>query len=54
LHAATLSMKALREMKDKRIIVGDTYMEYMLPLTEVRNLIAVHIIELRDLLRRGV
>jgi hypothetical protein len=54
LHAANYSIAALREMKDKRIIMGEMYVEYMLALTEVRNLIAIHIMELRELLRRGV
>jgi hypothetical protein len=54
LHAANFSIAALREMKDKHIIMGEMYMEYMLALTEVRNLIAIHIIELRELFRRGV
>ena len=54
LQAANLSIAALREMKEKRIIMGATFTEYMLALTEVRNLIAVRIIDLRDLLRRGL
>jgi hypothetical protein len=54
LQAANLSIAALHEMKAKGILTGEGYLEFMKELIEVRNLIAIHVLELREKFRRGV
>jgi hypothetical protein len=54
LAAANLSLAALHEMKEKRIVGGAFYLDLLKNLTEVRNLIALLIVDLREKFRRGV
>ena len=54
LSASNLSIVALHEMKDRNIVSEDTCMELMKELIEVRNTIAIHIVELREEFRRGI
>ena len=54
LAAANLAVTALREMMEKKIIVDSSYRELLEEATEVRNAIALHILELREKFRRGV
>jgi|ERR1041385_4093969 hypothetical protein len=54
LAAANLSIAALCEMKEKKIIEDRIYLELLEEATEVRNAIAVHVLELREKFRRGV
>ncbi|HTK81641.1 MAG TPA: hypothetical protein VL633_05070 [Bacteroidota bacterium] len=54
LHAANYALAALREMNEKRIITEDSYAELLVPLTEVRNMIAVHVLDLREQFRKGI
>lgn len=54
LAAANLSIGALHEMHEKKILFGKTYLVMMEEATEVRNSIALHIVELRESFRRGI
>ncbi len=54
LVSANLAIAALREISEKNIIGSSLYRELLDEATEVRNAIAVHIIELREKFRRGV
>lgn len=54
LSAANLAIAALNEMKEKRIVAGETYLRLVKEATEVRNAIAAHILELREKFNRGV
>lgn len=53
LNAANRSITALHEMNEKRILAEETYIEIMKESIEVRNLIALHILDLREKFRRG-
>lgn len=48
LASANLAIAALREMKEKNIVNGETYLRLMKEVTEVRNMIACYILELRE------
>jgi hypothetical protein len=54
LAAANLAITALREMMEKKIIGDSSYRELLEEAAEVRNAIAIHILELREKFRRGV
>ncbi|MBI4546624.1 MAG: hypothetical protein HY707_01485 [Ignavibacteriae bacterium] len=54
LAAANLAIAALHEMKEKRIINDKTYFDLVKDATEVRDAIALHIVELREKFYRGV
>ena len=54
LAAANLAVAALHEMKEKNIVGGDRYLELVKEAIEVRNTIALHILELREKFRRGI
>lgn len=52
LAAANLAIAALHEMRERKILVGGMYLQLMEEATEVRNAIALHVIELREKFRR--
>ena len=54
LAAANLAIAALHEMKGKHIINGKAYFELVKEAIEVRNDIALHIVDLRERFDRGV
>jgi len=54
LAAANLAIAALHEMKQKRIINEKNYFELVKEATDVRNAIALHIVNLRERFNRGV
>lgn len=54
LAAANLSIAALYEMKEKKIIEQKRYLELQEQATEVRNALAIHILTLRERFRRGI
>jgi hypothetical protein len=51
LAAANLTIAALHEMKQKKIIRGRSYIEMVDEATEVRNAIAIHVLDLREKFR---
>ncbi len=54
LAASNLAIAALHEMKEKNLIEGHPYMEVMKDAVDVRNTIAIHIVDLRERFRRGI
>lgn len=54
LGAANLAIASLHEMKEKKLIEEPSYMEVMKEAVDVRNTIAIHIVDLREKFRRGV
>jgi hypothetical protein len=54
LAAANLSAAALREMRKKGIVSGQVYFQLIEEAVEVRDAIAVHILDLRALFRRSL
>ena len=54
LVAANLSIASLYEMKEKQIIEQKQYLDLLEQATEVRNALAVHILNLREKFRRGI
>ncbi len=54
LASANLAIGALREMKEKQIVGGSTYASLVRDAVEVRDLIAIHILDLREKFRLGV
>lgn len=54
LHAANLAVAALHEMQEKNILKDTGYSDLIREAIEVRNAIAVHILDLREKFRRGV
>lgn len=54
LAAANLAIAALHEMQEKHFVEGRAYIDLMKEATEVRDAIALHVVELREKFRRGV
>jgi hypothetical protein len=54
LDASNLALAALHEMKEKGIITDMSYLSLIREATDVRNTIAIHILDLREKFRRGV
>ena len=53
LAAANKVLAALREMMEKNIIAHTSYCQLVEEATEVRNAIALHILDLRGRIRQG-
>lgn len=54
LAASNLAIAALHEMKEKRIIGGLAYFDLVREAAEVRNTIAIYILDLREKFRLGI
>jgi hypothetical protein len=54
LAAANLTIAALHEMREKGILAVKVYLDLVKEATEVRNRIAVYILDLREKFQRGV
>ena len=54
LAAANIAIAALHEMREKNIVGSQTYFSLQEEAIEVRNAIAVHILELREKFWRGI
>ena len=54
LGASNLALAALHEMREKGIVNDDSYVALIREATDVRNTIAIHILDLREKFRRGV
>ena len=54
LASANLAIDALREMREKGIVEGSPYLDLVNEATEVRNAIALHILDLREIFGKGV
>jgi hypothetical protein len=53
LAAANMVIASLYEMKEKKVIAGHVYLGLMREAVEVRDTIALHVVELREKFRRG-
>ncbi|HYQ87351.1 MAG TPA: hypothetical protein VES59_08940 [Bacteroidota bacterium] len=53
LAAANCSIAALREMRQRRIVEGEVFFDLTREAAEVRNAIALHILDLREKFRGG-
>ena len=54
LAASNLALAALHEMNEKHVVEDNEYIGLIKEATEVRNAIALHIVDLREKFRRGV
>jgi hypothetical protein len=54
LAAANLAVASLHEMEEKKIVEARSYLELMKEAIDVRNAIAIHIVDLREKFRRGI
>jgi hypothetical protein len=53
LAAANCSIVALREMRQRHIVEGELFLDFARAAAEVRNAIAMHILDLREKFRGG-
>ena len=54
LAASNLAIAALHEMKEKRIVGDGAYLDLIREATEVRNAIALHVLDLREKFHLGI